>query len=146
MVVVLIIARPEWFGRRKYGGWGVSVKTWQGAAYLASVLLILVAVQLLPLSTMARIYVTAAWLVFLFLDMFDVMWKVRRDEREYIHEAVAERNAAWAMMPVLVVGIFIQLISSSLRGEPYVDPVPVIALVAGVIAKSVTNYRLEREN
>lgn len=142
----MIIARPEWFGRRKYGGWGVSVKTWQGAAYLASVLLILVAVQLLPLSTMARIYVTAAWLVFLFLDMFDVMWKVRRDEREYIHEAVAERNAAWAMMPVLVVGIFIQLISSSLRGDPYVDPVPVIALVAGVIAKSVTNYRLEREN
>jgi len=142
----LIIARPEWFGRRKYGGWGVSVKTWQGAAYLASVLLILVAVQLLPLSTMARIYVTAAWLVFLFLDMFDVMWKVRRDEREYIHEAVAERNAAWAMMPVLVVGIFIQLISSSLKGDPYVDPVPVIALVAGVIAKSVTNYRLEREN
>ncbi|WP_048901244.1 hypothetical protein [Methanothermobacter marburgensis] len=146
MVVVLIIARPEWFGRRKYGGWGVSVKTWQGAAYLASVLLILVAVQLLPLSTMARIYVTAAWLVFLFLDMFDVMWKVRRDEREYIHEAVAERNAAWAMMPVLVLGIFIQLISSSLKGDPYVDPVPVIALVAGVIAKSVTNYRLEREN
>ncbi|WP_370005979.1 hypothetical protein [Methanothermobacter sp. KEPCO 2] len=145
-MVVLIIARPEWFGRRKYGGWGVSVKTWQGAAYLASVLLILVAVQLLPLSTMARIYVTAAWLVFLFLDMFDVMWKVRRDEREYIHEAVAERNAAWAMMPVLVVGIFIQLISSSLKGDPYVDPVPVIALVAGVIAKSVTNYRLEREN
>ncbi|QHN07702.1 hypothetical protein [Methanothermobacter sp. THM-2] len=146
MVVVLIIARPEWFGRRKYGGWGVSVKTWQGAAYLASVLLILVAIQLLPLSTIARIYVTAAWLVFLFLDMFDVMWKVRRDEREYIHEAVAERNAAWAMMPVLVVGIFIQLISSSLKGDPYVDPVPVIALVAGVIAKSVTNYRLEREN
>lgn len=142
----MIIARPEWFGRRKYGGWGVSVKTWQGAAYLASVLLILVAIQLLPLSTIARIYVTAAWLVFLFLDMFDVMWKVRRDEREYIHEAVAERNAAWAMMPVLVVGIFIQLISSSLKGDPYVDPVPVIALVAGVIAKSVTNYRLEREN
>ncbi|MDI9618626.1 hypothetical protein [Methanothermobacter sp.] len=146
MVVVLIIARPEWFGRRKYGGWGVSVKTWQGAVYLASVLLILVAVQLLPLNTMARIYVTAAWLVFLFLDMFDVMWKVRRDEREYLHEAVAERNAAWAMMPVLVVGIFIQLISSSLKGDPYVDPVPVIALVAGVITKSVTNYRLEREN
>ncbi|MEM4196376.1 MAG: hypothetical protein QW277_04305, partial [Methanothermobacter sp.] len=144
-MVVLIIARPEWFGRRKYGGWGVSVKTWQGAVYLASVLLILVAVQLLPLNTMARIYVTAAWLVFLFLDMFDVMWKVRRDEREYLHEAVAERNAAWAMMPVLVVGIFIQLISSSLKGDPYVDPVPVIALVAGVITKSVTNYRLERE-
>ncbi|MGB9837426.1 MAG: hypothetical protein ACPLJI_01340 [Methanothermobacter sp.] len=145
-MVVLIIARPEWFGRRKYGGWGVSVKTWQGAAYLASVLLILVAVQLLPLSTMARIYVTAAWLVFLFLDMFDVMWKVQRDEREYIHEAIAERNAAWAMMPVLVVGIFIELISSSLKGDPYVDPIPLVALVAGVIAKSVTNYRLEREN
>ncbi|MCG2828025.1 hypothetical protein [Methanothermobacter sp. K4] len=132
--------------KKKVWWLGSSVKTWQGAAYLASVLLILIAVQLLPLSTMARTYVTAAWLVFLFIDMFDVMWKVRRDEREYIHEAVAERNAAWAMMPVLVVGIFIELISSSLKGDPHVDPIPVIALVAGVIAKSVTNYRLEREN
>lgn len=78
--------------------------------------------------------------------MFDVMWKVQRDEREYIHEAIAERNAAWAMMPILVVGMFIELILSSLRGEPRVNPFIALALIAGVVAKSVTNYRLEKEN
>ncbi|WP_084126256.1 hypothetical protein [Methanothermobacter sp. CaT2] len=145
-MIVLIIARPQWFGRRKYGGWGVSIKTWQGAVYLACVFLLLVGIQLLPLNTTTRMYVTGAWLAFLFLDMFDVMWKVKRDEREYLHEAIAERNAAWAMMPVLVIGVFIELISSSLQGKPHIDPFILLALLAGVLAKSVTNYRLEREN
>ncbi|MDI6702602.1 hypothetical protein [Methanothermobacter wolfeii] len=142
----MIIARPEWFGRRKYGGWGVSIKTWQGALYLASIIMLILLIQLLPLEAIARLYVTGAWLLFVFIDMFDVMWKVQRDEREYIHEAIAERNAAWAMMPILVVGMFIELILSSLRGEPRVNPFIALALIAGVVAKSVTNYRLEKEN
>lgn len=118
----MIIARPEWFGRRKYGGWGVSIKTWQGALYLASIIMLILLIQPLPLEAIARLYVTGAWLLFVFIDMFDVMWKVQRDEREYIHEAIAERNAAWAMIPILVVGMFIELILSSLRGEPRVNP------------------------
>ncbi len=142
----MIIARPEWFGRRKYGGWGVSIKTWQGALYLASIIMLILLIQLLPLEAIARLYVTGAWLLFVFIDMFDVMWKVQRDEREYIHEAIAERNAAWAMIPILVVGMFIELILSSLRGEPRVNPFIALALIAGVVAKSVTNYRLEKEN
>ncbi len=142
----MIIARPEWFGRRKYGGWGVSIKTWQGALYLASIIMLILLIQPLPLEAIARLYVTGAWLLFVFIDMFDVMWKVQRDEREYIHEAIAERNAAWAMIPILVVGMFIELILSSLRGEPRVNPFIALALIAGVVAKSVTNYRLEKEN
>ena len=142
----MIIARPKWFGRRKYGGWGVSIKPWQGALYLASKIMLILLIQLQPLEAIARRYVTGAWLLFVFIDMFDVMWKVQRDEREYIHEAIAERNAAWAMMPILVVGMFIELILSSLRGEPRVNPFIALALIAGVVAKSVTNYRLEKEN
>ena len=142
----MIIARPKWFGRRKYGGWGVSIKPWQGALYLASKIMLILLIQLLPLEAIERLYVTGAWQLFVFIDMFDVMWKVQRDEREYIHEAIAERNAAWAMMPILVVGMFIELILSSLRGEPRVNPFIALALIAGVVAKSVTNYRLEKEN
>ena len=25
----MMIAKPEWFKRRKYGGWGLGIKTWQ---------------------------------------------------------------------------------------------------------------------
>jgi len=41
---------------------GVSIKTWQGAVYLACVLILLVGIQLLPLNTTTRMYVTGAWL------------------------------------------------------------------------------------
>jgi len=27
-----MIGNPEWFQRRKYGGWGIFPKTWQGWA------------------------------------------------------------------------------------------------------------------
>lgn len=30
-----MIAQKEWFGRRKYTGWGVTPKTWQGWVYIA---------------------------------------------------------------------------------------------------------------
>ena len=125
---------------------GVSASKHGRSLYLASIIMLILLIQLLPLEAIARLYVTGAWLLFVFIDMFDVMWKVQRDEREYIHEAIAERNAAWAMMPILVVGMFIELILSSLRGEPRVNPFIALALIAGVVAKSVTNYRLEKEN
>ena len=31
----MIIAKLEWFGPRKYTGWGLSIKTWQEAVYIA---------------------------------------------------------------------------------------------------------------
>lgn len=34
-----MIARADWFRRRKYGGWGVSPRTWQGWAYIVAILL-----------------------------------------------------------------------------------------------------------
>lgn len=143
----MIIAKPEWFGRRKYTGWGVSIKTWQGAVYIAGMLLLLVALQLIPnLSTENRLIISGVWVAFLIIDMVDVMWKLKKDERERIHEAIAERNAAWAMMFVLVVGLFIELTYNALQQKIYANPFIILALAAGIISKSVTNYKLEREN
>lgn len=143
----MIIAKPEWFGRRKYTGWGVSIKTWQGSVYLAGMFLLLVALQLIPnLSTENRLIITGVWVAFLIIDMADVMWKLKKDEREHIHEAIAERNAAWAMMFVLVIGLFIELTYNALQQKLYANPFIIIALAAGIIVKSVTNYKLEREN
>jgi hypothetical protein len=143
----MIIAKPEWFGRRKYTGWGVSIKTWQGAVYIAGMFLLLVVLQLIPnLSTENRLVISGVWVAFLIIDMVDVMWKLKKDERERLHEAIAERNAAWAMMFVLVVGLFIELAYNALQQKIYANPFIILALAAGIISKSVTNYKLEREN
>jgi hypothetical protein len=32
---IMIIAKPEWFTIRKYTSWGVDIRTWQGAVYIA---------------------------------------------------------------------------------------------------------------
>jgi hypothetical protein len=143
----MIIAKPEWFGRRKYGGWGVNIKTWQGAVYLAGMFLLLIILQLIPnLSTETRLIITGVWMAFLLVDLVDIMWKLEKDERERMHEAIAERNAAWGMMLVLVIGVFIELMYNALKQEIYVNPFIIAALVVGVIIKSITNYKLEKEN
>jgi hypothetical protein len=144
---IMIIAKPEWFGPRKYTGWGLSIKTWQGAAYITVMSLLLIALQLIPnLSTETRIIITGVWLAFLLIDLIDVMLHLKKDEREYIHEAVAERNAAWGMLIVISIGIFIELIYNALQQKIYVDPFLIAALIVGVIIKSITNYKLERED
>jgi len=57
--------------------------------------------------------------------------KVKKDEREYIHEAVAERNAAWAMMTILVIGILTELFYNAIQKRIYVDPFMATALIVG---------------
>ena len=143
----MIIAKPEWFGRRKYSGWGLSIKTWQGGVYIAGMILLLIAFQLIPnLSNENRLIITGVWLAFLLIDLIDVTLNLKKDEREYIHEAVAERNAAWGMTAVISVGILIELTYNALQQRIYVDPFLIAALVAGTILKSITNYKLDRED
>ncbi|KYC52770.1 MAG: hypothetical protein AMQ74_00619 [Candidatus Methanofastidiosum methylothiophilum] len=143
----MIIAKPEWFTRRKYGGWGLGIKTWQGAVYIAAMMAALIAlIQLAGESVETKLLVTGVWMVFLLVDVFDVMWKLKKDERERMHEAIAERNAAWGMMIVLTLGIFVDIMYNVMNDRFYVNPFLVGSLAVGVIIKSVTNYKLEREN
>ncbi len=142
-----MFGKPEWFERRRYSGWGLVPKTREGWAYLALLFLPFLTFQALPFwSTEVRIYVTLGWLAFVAFDVLDIMLHLKKDERETMHEAMAERNAAWAMIPVLAIGIAYEILTSSLAEAPYVDPFLVIALFAGLAAKSYTNWKLEREN
>ena len=142
----MIIARPEWFRKKKVWWMGCQHQNMAGSPLPCLNNHANTPDSAPTLEAIARLYVTGAWLLFVFIDMFDVMWKVQRDEREYIHEAIAERNAAWAMMPILVVGMFIELIlEAPLEENPGLTP-SLPSTIAGVVAKSVTNYRLEKEN
>jgi hypothetical protein len=141
-----MIARKDWFERRKYGGWGVSPKSWQGWVYIAFILIPFMIFQALPFWTMqTRMTITIIWMVFLFADLIPVMINLKRDEREYKIEAISERNAAWFMSLILVIGVFYEVVRSSLNQEVSVNIFLILALLGGAIVKSISNYRLERE-
>lgn len=141
-----MIAQKNWFKRRKYGGWGVSPKTWQGWLYIAAIILPLLIFQSLPFwGVQTRLIVTFAWVLFLFIDLIPVMIALNRDEREYKIEAISERNAAWVMVLVLIIGILYRLITSALAQSIQIDWWLVAALFGGLIAKSISNMVLEKK-
>ena len=141
----MMIGKPEWFQRRKYGGWGIHPKTWQGGVYLALVLIPFIVFQALPYwSLKTRMYVTGFWLAFLLLDTMHIMVTLRRDEREFKIESISERNAAWVMMLILVFGIFYELIKGALQERLTVNLFLVAALFGGMLTKTISNAVLER--
>lgn len=143
-----MIGKPEWFKRRKYGGWGIAPKTWQGWVYIAAVIVPFAVFNALPFwSEKTRIIITLAWLALLTIDVAHIMIKMKKDERERLHEAIAERNAVWAMMGILVIGVGFQIARASvLQNFSSVDWFLVAALFAGLIAKSITNVYLDRKD
>ncbi len=141
-----MIAKKSWFKRRKYGGWGVSPKSWQGWLYIALVILPFIIFQILPYwSTEIRVYVTLGWVVFLMLDILPIMITLRRDEREFKNEAVAERNAAWFMVMVLVIGLIYEILSSALNQDFQINWFLVVALFGGALIKTISNIYLDKK-
>ncbi|HIH09414.1 MAG TPA: hypothetical protein HA254_01975 [Candidatus Diapherotrites archaeon] len=142
-----MIGKAEWFHSRKYTGWGLSPKGWQGWAYP-------IAMALPPLAFSAlyggpaeiRMAVIGLWVVILALDTIDIMANLKKDEREAAHEAIAEGNVAWFMVVVLAIGVAFEVASSAVRGALSVDPFLLIALLGAVIVKAATNIFLERAN
>ena len=142
-----MIGKSEWFRRRKYGGWGIHPKNWKGWTYIGSFIFILLAFQLIPFwSDFTRTLFTGFWALVLVIDVVDIMVKMKKDERDKQHEAIAERNAMWIVSIVLSIGLAYQIILSSIKQEILIDWWLVVALVAGLLAKSVTNYYLDRKN
>jgi cobalamin synthase len=141
-----MIGRPEWFSRRKYGGWGLFPKTWQGWVYLLVVIGLVVSLQYLPVVETTRTFLMVAVVIILVADVVDIMRKIPMDEREKLHEAFAERNALWVIITVLAGGVLYQAVISGMEGEVHVDPVIIVALLAGVVTKAISNIYLDRKN
>ncbi len=142
-----MLGKPEWFQRRKYGGWGITPKTWQGWIYIAVLILPFIIFQSLPYwDNNTRFIVTLIWMAILIVDVIDIMIHLKRDEREKMHEAIAERNAAWFMSIILALGLAYYAIVNGLNGKIFIEPFIAIALFGGVIIKSITNYKLGKKN
>jgi hypothetical protein len=142
-----MIGKPEWFGRRKYTGWGLTLKTWQGWAYILAMIIPLIVFQEMPQwSAEIRVAVTFIWIVVLGADVLDIMLHLKIDEREKLHEALAERNAAWFMVVVLAIGIAYELTSNAALGKVYVNPFIAVALFGAVAIKAFSNIYLEKNS
>lgn len=139
-----MLGNPKWFKRRKYTGWGLTPATWQGWLYVGILICSVFCVSLLTiwlkLQTPYQIGIILSMIAFIIVDTTDIAMKIGKDERETAHEALAERNAAWVMVIVLIGGIVFQSTVSLLRGILYVDPFMITALLGGIVAKGISNW------
>lgn len=134
-----MIGNSNWFKRRTYTGWGITPKTWQGWAYIVGVVIFILTtylvIFLLGLDKKYQLIIMLSLMSLVLIDTIDIVLKIRLDERECLHEAIAERNVAWFIIFILCAGLVYQIISSILNKNLYVDPFIVIALIGGSIVK-----------
>ena len=113
-----MIGKPEWFSRRKYGGWGLYPVSKEGWMYIALIMSPLFMFNFLPfLNDGVRFVLNVSWIVFIIIDILDIMFHLKKDEREIKHEAIAERNAAWTMVAILVIGLLYDIVNGILSWQ-----------------------------
>ncbi|OHA18349.1 MAG: hypothetical protein A3H57_00470 [Candidatus Taylorbacteria bacterium RIFCSPLOWO2_02_FULL_43_11] len=143
-----MIGQPQWFNRRKYGGWGLYPKTKEGWYYVLGFIALMAISQSIPgISQETKLYVLMGLALLLIADTMHIMANLKLDEREKIHEAIAERNALWAMIFILAAGVAYQIASGIVANDILaIDPVIIIALIGALIVKAGTNFYLDKKD
>lgn len=137
-----MIGNPKWFNQRKYSGWGLIPNCWQGWAYVAIAFLPFIILSNLSLPGMLSPILMTVWGLIAGIDFIDIFRKIKKDERDLAHEAIAERNAMWFMIAALGFGIAFQAGQSVVQNNNQVDPIILIALIGAVITKAITHFYL----
>jgi hypothetical protein len=139
-----MLGNPKWFKRRKYTGWGLTPATWQGWVYLVvllgTVFFVSLLTRSLQIKALYQVVIILSMLLLIVIDTVDIVIKMDKDERETVHEALAERNATWVIVLILAGGIIFQSAVSLLQGNLYIDPFIIAALLGGVITKGISNW------
>ncbi len=91
---------------------GLTPKSWKGWAYILISTIIIGCVSLALHKVDApekyQWSISIGLLVLFLLDIIDITRKIKKDERETLHEAFAERNVAWFMSATLSIGVLYQ--------------------------------------
>ncbi|MFA5827739.1 MAG: hypothetical protein WC841_00050 [Candidatus Shapirobacteria bacterium] len=140
-----MIGNPKWFSIRKYGGWGVTPNCLQGWLYILAVAAPIFLLQIVPVSESLKTGITFTWALIFSVDLIDIMIRMKKDERETIHEAKAERNAMWFMIGALTIGIAYQTAMGIIKQTNEIDPVIMIALGGAMIVKTITHIYLRNK-
>jgi hypothetical protein len=137
-----MIANAKWFNPRKYGGWGVTPNCWQGWLYLVIVSIPIMIIPNLKLTGWVGTGLMTVWGVIFTLDVVDIMRKIKRDERDMAHEAIAERNAMWFVIVSLTMGIAYQAAMGIINNSNQIDPVILVAVIGAMLVKGGTHWYL----
>lgn len=140
-----MIAKAKWFSQRKYSGWGLTPNCWQGWVYIAAVIAPIMVVPYLNLPGQLPTILQIIWAVIIGIDMIDVFFHIKKDERDVLHEALAERNAMWFMVTALAAGVAYQAAVSVASQSYKVDPVIIVALFGALAVKAGTHWYLRNK-
>ena len=129
-----MIGNPKWFYIRKYTGWGLTPSCWQGWLYVIMFIIPIAIIDSISFDSHFKSVFIGAWTVLLLIDVFHMMTQIKKDERERLHEAIADRNALWFMIFVLIIYAFI---------KQSLDPVFLVALLGAAAIKALTQIYLK---
>jgi hypothetical protein len=93
-----MIANPKWFNLRKYTGWGLTPNCPQGWAYIFVFIIPVIIINSLSLDQNLKNILSFTLIGILVIDVLHIMTQIPRDERERLHEAIADRNALWFLL------------------------------------------------
>lgn len=128
-----MIANPKWFNLRKYSGWGLTPNCWQGWAYIFAYIIPVVIINSLPITQDLKNIFSSVVMGVLVIDILHTMTKIHKDERERLHEAIADRNALWFLLFGLIAWAFY---------KQNFDPILVGILLGATAIKALTQIYL----
>lgn len=67
------------------------------------------------------------------VDALHLMTQVKKDKREHLHEAIADRNALWFLLFSLIAWVFIKQV---------MDPILISILLGAATVKAITQIYL----
>ena len=128
-----MIGNPKWFNLRKYTGWGLTPNCWQGWLYVAIFIIPFIIFDSVSLNQNFKNIFTPIWIAVFLIDIFHIMTQIKKDERERLHEAIADRNALWFIMFALIIWVITKQIF---------DPIFFIAIIGAMLVKAGTQFYL----
>ncbi len=128
-----MIASPKWFNLRKYSGWGLTPNCWQGWVYVIAFIIPIAIVSSLNIDPNLKNTITFSITGLLLIDVLHTMTQIQKDERERLHEAIADRNALWFLLFGLIAWAFI---------KQTFDPIFIGILLGATAIKALTQIYL----
>jgi hypothetical protein len=128
-----MIANPKWFNLRKYSGWGLTPNCPQGWAYIFAFIIPVIIINSLSLNQNLKNILSFTLMGILIIDVLHIMTQIKKDERERLHEAIADRNALWFLLFGLIAWAFY---------KQNFDPILIGILLGATAVKAATQIYL----
>ena len=128
-----MIGKSKWFNLRKYSGWGLTPNCWQGWVYIFAFIVPVALISNLNIDPNYKNIFSIIIVAVLIIDTLHMMSQIKKDERERLHEAIADRNALWFLLFGIIVWAFIKQI---------MDPILIGILLGATAVKAITQIYL----